>query len=127
MWGTYPFKAISVADRKIKGLERFKLVIEDKNYGGTYLVKTKNLIKCDEFKYGKGWVIDVEDFNVLEPYIPPTEHDKMNIKDSLNNIINSVSEMPKEEELATYEEISQMCKEAKQRIEEISRVKSLAV
>ena len=28
MWGKYPFKAISVADRKIAGLDRFKLVIE---------------------------------------------------------------------------------------------------
>lgn len=127
VWNTYSFKAISVADEKIKGLERFKLVIEDKNYGGTYLVKTKNLRKKDKFKYGWGWVIDVEDYSILEPYIPPTEHDKMNIKDSLNNIINSVSGMPKEEELATYEEISQMCKEAKKRIEEISKVKSLAI
>jgi len=89
MWGKYPFKAISVADRKIAGLDKFKLVIEDKNYGGTYLVKTKNLTKCDDFKYGKGWVIDVEDYSVLEPYIEPTEYDKMNIKDSINNVVRS--------------------------------------
>ena len=87
MWGKYPFKAISVADRKIAGLDRFKLVIEDKNYGGTYLVKTKNLTKCDDFKYGKGWVIDVEDYSVLEPFTEPIEHDKMNIKDAVSNVI----------------------------------------
>ena len=91
MWGKYPFKAISVADRKIAELDRFKLVIEDKNYGGTYLVKTKNLTKCDDFKYGKGWVIDVEDYSVLEPFTEPIEHDKMNIKDAVSNVIQEKS------------------------------------
>ncbi len=91
MWGKYPFKAISVAVRKIAGLDRFKLVIEDKNYGGTYLVKTKNLTKCDYFKYGKGWVIDVEDYSVLEPFTEPREHDKMNIKDAVSNVIQEKS------------------------------------
>ena len=91
MWGKYPFKAISVAVRKIAGLERFKLIIEDKNYGGTYLVKTKNLTKYDDFKYGKGWVIDVEDYSVLEPFTEPREHDKMNIKDAVSNVIQEKS------------------------------------
>ena len=121
-------KTVTVAKDKIAGCERFILKIGGNHFSGTYLVQTKNLGTPEMQSYGKvAYVIDVQDYSVLEPYIPPTEHDKMNIKDSLNNIINSVSEMPKEEELATYEEISQMCKEAKQRIEEISRVKSLAV
>ena len=107
MWGTYPFKAISVADRKIAGLERFKLIIEDKNYGGTYLVKTKNLIKCDEFKYGKGWVIDVEDYSVLEPFVEPKEYDKMNIKDAVQNVIKEKSS----EDIAEFKNLMKECME----------------
>ena len=80
-----------------------------------------------KFKYGWGWVIDVEDYSVLEPYTPPLEHDKMNLKDSFNNIIKSAKEMPEEEELATYEEIRKMCKDAQKEIREISRKKAVAV
>lgn len=127
MWGTYPYKAISIATYKVKGLDRFLVKITDNYYEGTYLVQTKNLKKKDKFKYGWGWVIDVEDYNVLEPYTPPTEHDKMNLKDSFNNIIKSAKEMPEKEEAATYEEVSQMCKEAQAIINEISKKKANAV
>ena len=127
MWGTYSYKAISIANYKVKGLDRFLVEITDNYYAGTYLVQTKNLKKKDKFKYGWGWVIDVEDYSVLEPYTPPLEHDKMNLKDSFNNIIKSAKEMPEEEELATYEEIKKMCKDAQEEIREISRKKSVAV
>ena len=127
MWGTYPYKAISIATYKVKGLDRFLVKITDNYYEGTYLVQTKNLKKKDKFKYGWGWVIDVEDYNVLEPYTPPTEHDKMNLKDSFNNIIKSAKEMPEKEESATYEEVSQMCKEAQAIINKISKKKANAV
>lgn len=127
MWGTYSYKAISIANYKVKGLDRFLVEITDNYYAGTYLVQTKNLKKKDKFKYGWGWVIDVEDYSVLEPYTPPLEHDKMNLKDSFNNIINIAKEMPEKEELATYEEIKKMCKDAQEEIREISRKKSVAV
>jgi len=127
MWGTYSYKAISIATYKVKGLDRFLVKITDNYYEGTYLVQTKNLKKKDKFKYGWGWVIDVEDYSVLEPYTPPLEHDKMNLKDSFNNIINIAKEMPEKEELATYEEIKKMCKDAQEEIREISRKKSVAV
>jgi len=127
MWGTYSYKAISIANYKVKGLDRFLVEITDNYYAGTYLVQTKNLKKKDKFKYGWGWVIDVEDYSVLEPYTPPLEHDKMNLKDSFNNIIKSAKEMPEKEELATYEEIKKMCKDAQEEIREISRKKSVAV
>ncbi len=127
MWGTYSYKAISIANYKVKGLDRFLVEITDNYYAGTYLVQTKNLKKKDKFKYGWGWVIDVEDYSVLEPYTPPLEHDKMNLKDSFNNIINAAKEMPEKEELATYEEIKKMCKDAQEEIREISRKKSVAV
>ena len=127
MWGTYPYKAISIATYKVKDLDRFLVKITDNYYEGTYLVQTKNLKKKDKFKYGWGWVIDVEDYRVLEPYTPPLEHDKMNLKDSFNNIIKSAKEMPEEEELATYEEIRKMCKDAQKEIREISRKKAVAV
>jgi len=127
MWGKYPFKAISIADFKIKGLERFLVELTDDYYSGTYLVKTKNLTQKEEFKYGMGWVIDIEDYNVFEPYTPTIEHDKMNLKDSFNNVIESAKELPEKEELASYEEVSQMCKEAQAKIRENIRIKSLAV
>ena len=127
MWGTYSYKAISIATYKVKDLDRFLVKITDNYYEGTYLVQTKNLKKKDKFKYGWGWVIDVEDYSVLEPYTPPLEHDKMNLKDSFNNIIKSAKEMPEEEELATYEEIRKMCKDAQKEIREISRKKAVAV
>jgi len=127
MWGTYSYKAISIANYKVKGLDRFLVEITDNYYAGTYLVQTKNLKKKDKFKYGWGCVIDVEDYSVLEPYTPPLEHDKMNLKDSFNNIINIAKEMPEKEELATYEEIKKMCKDAQEEIREISRKKSVAV
>ena len=127
MWGTYSYKAISIANYKVKGLDRFLVEITDNYYAGTYLVQTKNLKKKDKFKYGWGWVIDVEDYSVLEPYTPLLEHDKMNLKDSFNNIIKLAKEMPEKEELATYEEIKKMCKDAQEEIREISRKKSVAV
>ena len=127
MWGKYPYKAISIATYKVKGLDRFLVKITDNYYEGTYLVQTKNLKKKDKFKYGWGWVIDVEDYSVLEPYAPLLEHDKMNLKDSFNNIIKSAKELPEEEEFATYEEVSQMCKEAQAIINEISKKKANAV
>ena len=123
MWGKYSYKSISIATYKVKGLDKFLVKITDNYCEGTYLVQTKNLKKKDKFKYGWGWVIDVEDYSVLEPYTPLLEHDKMTLKDSFNNIIKSAKEMPEEEELATYEEIKEMCKKAQEEIREISRKK----
>ena len=114
MWGTYTYKAISIATYKVKDLDRFLVEITDDYYAGTYLVQTKNLTKKDKFKYGWGWVIDIEDHSVLEPYTPLLEHDKMNLKDSLNNIVNA--EMTQEEKSATYEEVHQICQEAMNKI-----------
>ena len=72
LWGTYPYKAISIATYKVKCLDRFLVKITDNYYEGTYLVQTKNLKKKDKFKYGWGWVIDVE---VLENLVAELEVD----------------------------------------------------
>lgn len=121
-------KTVTVAKDKIAGCEKFILKIGGSHFSGTYLVQTKNLGIPEMQSYGKvAYVIGVEDYSVLEPYIPPTEHDKMNLKDSFNNIIKSAKELPEKEEFATYEEVSQMCKEAQAIINKISKKKANAV